>query len=37
MSNILQIGYTTEGVTDIRFLENIIRRSFERIVLECDG
>jgi hypothetical protein len=36
MSNILQIGYTTEGTTDIRFLENIIRKSFEKIVLECE-
>ena len=36
MSNILQIGYTTEGTTDIRFLENIIRKSFEKVILECD-
>ncbi len=37
MSNILQIGYTTEGTTDIRFLENIIRKSFEKIALECES
>jgi len=35
MSNILQIGYTTEGTTDIRFLENIIRKSFEYAALNC--
>lgn len=35
MSNILQIGFTTEGTTDIRFLENIIRKSFEYAVLNC--
>ena len=37
MSNILQIGFTTEGTTDVRFLENVIRRSFEFIVLDCNS
>lgn len=36
MSNILQIGYTTEGTTDIRFLENIIRKSFEKVAIDCN-
>ena len=31
------IGYTTEGRTDVRFLEKIIERSFEEIAFECFG
>lgn len=30
------IGYTTEGSTDVRFLEKIIERSFEEIAYECN-
>ena len=37
MSNIIICGYTTEGTTDIRFLQNIIRKTFEEIAFECDG
>lgn len=35
MSNILQIGFTTEGTTDIRFLKNIIWKTFQEIAFEC--
>jgi hypothetical protein len=35
MGNILQIGFTTEGTTDVRFLQNIIRKSFETVAFEC--
>lgn len=35
--NILIIGFTTEGTTDVRFLQNIIGRTFERIAYECEG
>jgi len=31
------IGYTTEGRTDVRFLEKIIERAFEEIAYECLG
>jgi hypothetical protein len=37
MPNLLQIGYTTEGTTDLRFLGNIIHRTFEKIALECQS
>ena len=33
----LIFGFTTEGPTDVRFLESIIQRSFEGIAFECDG
>lgn len=33
----LIIGFTTDGPTDIRFLESIIQRTFEDIAFECDG
>lgn len=33
----LIIGFTTEGPTDVRFLESIIQRSFEDVAFECDG
>jgi hypothetical protein len=36
MSNILQIGYTAEGTTDQRFLSNIIRKTFEHAVYDCN-
>lgn len=37
MSNILQIGFTTEGSTDVRFLKNIIWKIFQEIATECNG
>lgn len=36
MSNILQIGFITEGSTDKRFLSNIIRKTFEHVVFDCN-
>jgi len=35
MSNIITIGYVTEGTTDKRFLEAIIRKTFEEIAFGC--
>jgi hypothetical protein len=35
MSNILQIGFTTEGTTDVRFLKNIIYKTFQSVAFEC--
>ena len=29
------IAYATEGTTDIRFLESVIKRTFEEVALEC--
>ncbi|MCO6491039.1 MAG: hypothetical protein J5I98_21660 [Phaeodactylibacter sp.] len=37
MSNIVTIGFVTEGTTDVRFLENIIKRAFEEIAFDCSG
>lgn len=37
MSNILTIGYITEGTTDVRFLDNIIERTFSEAAMECKG
>ncbi len=37
MSNIITIAYTTEGATDQRFLESIIRKTFEEVALTCKG
>ncbi len=31
------IGFASEGITDVRFLENIIQRTFEDIAFECSG
>lgn len=31
----LIIAYATEGTTDIRFLESVIKRTFEEVALEC--
>ncbi len=31
------IGFTTEGSTDVRFLESLIQRTFEVVAFECDG
>lgn len=36
MSQIITIGYIVEGSTDVRFLENIIRRTFEDVALLCE-
>lgn len=35
MSKQIIIGLITEGPTDIRFLESIVRRTFEEIAFEC--
>lgn len=37
MSNIVTIAYSTEGTTDQRFLESVIRRTFEDVASECEG
>ena len=37
MANILTIAYTTEGSTDERFLNTIIKKVFEEVAFECDG
>ncbi len=37
MSNIITIGLATEGPTDIRFLHNIVLRTFEEVAFECQG
>lgn len=31
------VGFTTEGTTDVDFLEEIIKRTFEEIAFECIG
>jgi len=36
MSQIISIGYLVEGATDVRFLENIIKRTFEDVALHSD-
>jgi hypothetical protein len=36
LSQIITIGYIVEGSTDVRFLENIIRRTFEDVALLCE-
>lgn len=37
MGNIITIAYTTEGSTDKRFLESVIRKTFEEVALKCEG
>ena len=37
MTRQITIGFTTEGRTDVRFLESIIQRSFEGVAFECKG
>ncbi len=37
MSKQIIIGFTTEGGTDIQFLESVIQRSFEDVAFECKG
>lgn len=37
MSNIITIGFITEGATDVRFLGQIIRRTFENVAFDCQG
>ena len=37
MGNILTIAYTTEGPTDERFLNTIIKKVFEEVAFDCDG
>lgn len=36
MSQIITIGYLVEGTTDVRFLGNIIKRTFEEVALHCE-
>ena len=33
----LIIGMITEGKTDVRFLESVIKRTFESVAFECTG
>lgn len=35
MSQIITVGFITEGTTDIRFLSGIIRRTFDEVAWEC--
>lgn len=37
MSNIITIGYSAEGTTDQRFLESIIKNTFEEVAFNCKG
>lgn len=37
MSNFVTIGFITEGTTDVRFLGQIIRRTFEDVAFDCQG
>jgi hypothetical protein len=37
MSNFITIGFITEGTTDVRFLGQIIRRTFEEVAFDCQG
>lgn len=37
MSNFITIGFITEGTTDVRFLGQIIRRTFEDVAFDCQG
>lgn len=37
MSNIVTIGFTVEGSTDKRFLEAVVRKTFEDVAFECES
>lgn len=37
MSIQIIIGFTTEGSTDVKYLESIIQRTFEHVAFECHG
>ena len=37
MSIQIVVGFTTEGSTDVRFLESVIQRTFEYVAYECTG
>lgn len=37
MSKLLHIGLFTEGTTDVRFLESIVKRTFVEIAFNCKG
>lgn len=37
MSNIVTIGFSTEGTTDKRFLGSIIKNTFEEVAMNCEG
>lgn len=36
MSQVLTVGFITEGTTDVRFLSGIIRRTFDDLTWECE-
>lgn len=37
MSRLLHIGLFTEGSTDVRFLESVVKRTFVEIAFDCQG
>jgi hypothetical protein len=37
MANIITPGYSTEGTTDRRFLESIIKRTFDKVAFDCES
>ena len=37
MGNIVTIGYSVEGATDARFLNAIIKKTFEDVALQCES
>lgn len=37
MSQLLHIGLFTEGSTDIRFLESVVKRTFVEVAFDCPG
>jgi hypothetical protein len=37
MSNIVSIAYCTEGTTDRRFLEHVIKNTFDEVAFTCSG
>jgi hypothetical protein len=37
MSNIITMAFSAEGTTDQRFLESIIKRTFEEVAFQCEG
>ena len=37
MGNIVTVGYVVEGTTDVKFLGQVIRRTFEHVAFDCLG
>jgi hypothetical protein len=37
MTRLIFVGLFTEGTTDIRFLESIVKRTFDCVAFECNG